>query len=232
MNIVIPLVKSDNECEDLKYSLRSIEKNLIVDYSIIIIGYKPEWIKNVKHIPFVDGGDRYGNVLNKIIIASLLYDEFVLFHDDMFIIKPLEIDELKTVYKLQDFKYIKKWGNKPFQKMLRIVYNMLIDKKLSTINYTTHTPFFYESNKVFRVIEYFNLQCKKFVSFETLYYNYIGMQKAKNVKKVKFGKYDNSVFNKEDVIGKTFLSCDEFGKKSGIFEYIKDVFKTKSKYEK
>ena len=75
IHIVYPTIKTENDCEELRYSLRSLDKNLIGDYDITIIGYKPKWITNVKHIPFCESKDKYVNITNKIILALSIYEE-------------------------------------------------------------------------------------------------------------------------------------------------------------
>lgn len=215
----------------MRYSLRSLE-NVIGEIEVFLIGHKPAWAKNVRHIPFADGNGRYKNTLNKLVMASLVSKEFLWMNDDFFIMRPTTIEALKQPYYLEDFKEIKRWGSKWYQRQLREQYKILRCNGLQTINYATHTPKFYDSKKAGEVIAFFGLMERCPAFFENFYYNYLGAYKqAKPVEDVKLGKYDNSQFGHHEAKGKLFFNFDETGADSGAFEYVKSVFKEKSRYE-
>ena len=229
MVVVYPTMRARDEW--LRYSLRSLE-NVIGEVEVLLIGHKPAWAKNVGYIPFADSNERYKNTFNKLVMASTVSQEFLWMNDDFFIIRPTTIEALKQPYYLEDFKEIKRWGGKWYQRQLREQYKILMRSGLQTINYATHTPKFYNSKKAGEVIAFFGLteRCPAF--FENFYYNYIGAHgQAKPVKDVKYGKYDNSQFDKHKVDGKLFFNFDKTGADSGAFEYVKSVFKEKSRYE-
>ena len=54
INIVIPFAKGRTWEEKIRYVLRSFQKNLKEDFSVCIIGYKPDWCVNINHVPFAD----------------------------------------------------------------------------------------------------------------------------------------------------------------------------------
>ena len=87
---------------ELRYSLRSIEKHLSGLEHVWIIGHKPEFITRVCHIP---AGDPYDvsdkNILHKLKIACEtkdITDDFLLFHDDHYLIQDFEAIEFPNYY--------------------------------------------------------------------------------------------------------------------------------------
>lgn len=89
--------------EELKYSLRSIEKNCTGYDRIFIVGYKPTFLNdNVIYVPCEDKYDGYKhrNILNcikTVIDTTDISNEFVLQSDDHFYIKPYNFDDI-TIY--------------------------------------------------------------------------------------------------------------------------------------
>ena len=77
-DILIPLgTGSRHDNLELRYCLRSIEKHLKGVGNIFIVGEKPEWIKNVIHIPFKDNPNNWNrarNIYDKIL-AGINYIE-------------------------------------------------------------------------------------------------------------------------------------------------------------
>ena len=76
---------------EIRFSLRSVEKNLRDVGRIFIIGECPRFLRNVIHIPAVDGFEnKQMNAIFKIREACRTFDlseEFVLMNDDFFFLK-------------------------------------------------------------------------------------------------------------------------------------------------
>ncbi|HOM27128.1 MAG TPA: hypothetical protein PKV21_06445 [bacterium] len=89
-----------NDNIELRYSLRSAEKNLKFD-NVFLIGYKPDFIKNVNFIKYNDiKNNKYNNVYEKmkiILETKEISDNFILSNDDFFILK--EYNEIPYYYK-------------------------------------------------------------------------------------------------------------------------------------
>ena len=229
MVIVYPTIKEREEF--LRYSLRSIERNLIGDYDVILIGHYPCWVKNVGYVPFSDNGNRYANTINKAIISAYLYKDFIWFNDDIFVLKPITIDYLKEPTYLEDFAKIKRFGKKWYQRKLRAQYETFKRLGIGTLNYATHTPKYYESQKVLDTVLYFGLNDSPEPFFENFYFNLHNMKEPRLMVD-KVGKYDTSPFNKKEADGKIFLNFDELGAATGAFDFVKEMFPNKSHYEK
>lgn len=89
IDVVIPVgTGSVNSNNELRFCLRSIEKNLRGYRNIWIVGFMPKWLKNLKHIPFKEYHPKANNIHDKISAACEhpeVSDEFILFNDDYFL---------------------------------------------------------------------------------------------------------------------------------------------------
>ncbi len=93
IDIVIPLNnRSYQKNIELRYCLRSIEKHLSGVGNVFIIGYCPEWVQNIIHIPFEeDPRNRFRdrNIMLKMAEAckdGRVSDNFLMVHDDHFLL--------------------------------------------------------------------------------------------------------------------------------------------------
>ena len=82
------------ENNELRYSMRSVEKHLSNVRDIVIVGINPEWTQNVIHIPATDPY-KFGasNILHKLIIAcknEQVSDNFLFINDDHFLMKDFD----------------------------------------------------------------------------------------------------------------------------------------------
>lgn len=88
---LVYIVKEDENNEELRYSLRSIEKFVKYD-KIWIVGYKPSWVQNVEYIHTEQNQGKWKNSVNNIIAACNnkdISDNFVLMNDDFFAIRQI-----------------------------------------------------------------------------------------------------------------------------------------------
>lgn len=95
MDIVYICRKGENE--ELRYSIRSVVKNL-PESRIWVVGYKPGWYSG-DFIPVADKSDKFNNIRNALKVVCNtpeISSDFVFMHDDIYIIEPIE--ELKPMY--------------------------------------------------------------------------------------------------------------------------------------
>jgi hypothetical protein len=78
--------------EEIRFSIRSLEENMLDLQNIYIIGEDPEILSGVKIIPASDSSpDKWKNAYHKIILACTIpeiSEEFLLMNDDFFMIEP------------------------------------------------------------------------------------------------------------------------------------------------
>jgi hypothetical protein len=99
VDVVYPLAAQSKGRKDfeLRYSLRSLAAQDWVR-DIYLVGYKPVWVKGVKHIecpdPYVA---KDANIINKILLAASqpgISQGFVVNSDDQYIMRPIALSEL------------------------------------------------------------------------------------------------------------------------------------------
>jgi hypothetical protein len=77
--------------EELRYSIRSVEKHL-PHRNIWVIGQAPEWYKG-NFIEVKNLNAKYSNAranLDALVRSKLISDDFILMNDDFFIMRPIE----------------------------------------------------------------------------------------------------------------------------------------------
>lgn len=100
-DVLIPY-KSEQNTGELKFALRSIEKNLTGYNQIFIIGDKPKWLKNIIHIPARDyAGRKAYSIMQKTLKGcndKRLSNDFIFTNDDIYFLKPINVNEIKYWY--------------------------------------------------------------------------------------------------------------------------------------
>lgn len=88
LDFFYPLIEGPRDCAELRYSLRSMADLDINE--VWIVGYKPSWIKNVRHIPYstirYHGTEKALSAAHKEVMVydSSDADEVVIMSDDIY----------------------------------------------------------------------------------------------------------------------------------------------------
>ncbi len=137
----------DNE---LRYSLRSIEKHLKNYRNIYLIGYKPDWIQNVIHIEAKDDNPiPDNNILNKLYKACDhpdISDSFLFFNDDHFLLQDFDAPNFPYFYwaTLKTFLRNRKDG---YGMRVRNTMKYLVGNGKPEKHFDIHYPIIYEKAK-------------------------------------------------------------------------------------
>lgn len=143
MTVVIPVRNGDHNPE-LRFMLRCLETNWPDHGDIWIVGYQPNWLTNVNHIPGNTDRRPYVNVFNNILSAATHHDipdEFVLFNDDFFITEP--IDRIAVMHRglltdhIERLKPRRGWWPESLKTTLKVLKAAGIADPLS---YEVHAP--------------------------------------------------------------------------------------------
>jgi hypothetical protein len=132
------------ENEELRYSIRSVVKNLPTG-NIWVVGYKPDWYVG-NFIPVKDTEYKFENIkkcMSAIVNSQDISDDFVSMHDDFFITK--EIDTIPILYggPLQDrvslYKEIS--PSSAYTRLLSNTYKKLVSLGIKDpLDYDIHVP--------------------------------------------------------------------------------------------
>lgn len=90
---VVYVVRPGDVNEELRYSLRSLV-NLPHD-QVWIVGYRPQWVRGVQHIPLRQLGPKWTNStanLRRACAHPGVSERFAYFNDDFFLLQPLGDD--------------------------------------------------------------------------------------------------------------------------------------------
>ena len=230
---VVYFVKDEPENEELRYSLRSVEQNF--EYrNVWFCGGCPDGLKPDKHLKIRQDQftkwDRVRNMIREVCTNEEISDNFWLFNDDFFILKPMKHMEPQYNGELKPyFEYVESKHDgiaDGFTIRLRQAYQDMTKAGLTTLNYEVHKPMLINKKKALEVLERFpNTPC-----FRSLYGNYwhIGGE-DKHDMKIKIENYKKilSVQNFWD-----FVSTDDKSFENGnIGEYLREKFDKKCRFE-
>lgn len=228
---IVYVVKDSAYNDELRYSLRSVEKNFphnrVWFYGGKPIGVHPDR-QVIVHQIWHTKWDNVRNMLRMIADNEEITDDFVLFNDDFFVMKPV-----KTLppYKWKSMESICKWVESQnrdrastYTKNLRAVARELEEFQLPTDNYVLHLPMVFNKKKLLNVLDVF----PNTKSPRSVYGNMYCTKKAKTHKDVK-------IFRARDIPPENpdFLSTEDYAFKNGkVGECIRSAFPEKSRFEK
>ena len=228
---IVYFVKESPTNEELRFSLRSVDKNM-PHKRVWIFGGCPRGIAPDIRVKVKQNGktkwDRVRNMFQVACENKELTDDFILFNDDFFIMKPT--DHIDTLYRESLAKHIQiletGYNNKPseYSRLLRRSMAQLDELGCPTLSYELHTPFIFNKKKMLKLI----IEHPDWRATRTMYGNVydIGGKKSSDVK----------VFSSKtelDYKNLRFLSTDDsvVNINNDIWRYIKSQFKQKCEYE-
>jgi hypothetical protein len=134
MDIVYILgIGSSWENNEIRFSLRSIEKNISDLGNVFVIGERPPWLKNVFHIPAIDPyKTKWKNGAHKISIAcreEKISEDFLLMNDDFFIVQKIKASDYPFYY------------DGMLSKVVKSTAHYIKNKKSSLHKFAIHRPF-------------------------------------------------------------------------------------------
>ena len=217
--------------DDIKYSLRSLDKNFKVKGKVFIVGGRPNWI-NVNTVTHIYAEDKERNKLvnaiHKILIACKdirISKDFILMNDDFLFLK--ETNDIKSynIGTIEEMKRNHRTKGGYYYKAICDTLEILQSKNMSTISYEAHYPIVINKNNFIKTI-------KETGKIAYLFRSFYGNRYIKESKKIK----DFKVFNHNQFFkGKEreFMSLsDEIEKYPSMKEWYSRIFKEKSKYER
>jgi hypothetical protein len=221
---------------ELRYSLRSLEKHVSEYRNIYIIGECPSFLQNIIHIPYDDEHpEKDTRIALKILDACHQKDiseQFLFMNDDHFITKSFNAIQLPFFHKgiiatemnLPELNY-------NYKQTLLNTNSALIERGYPAYNFDTHTPIIY-NKKIFPIIfNLYNWNLKYSYAVKSIYCNTLGL----------FGKYmdDCKILKRHDystleslTSDKQFFSISDSAIGDSLEKLLNTLFPNKSKYEK
>lgn len=226
---------------EIRISLRSVEKNLKGVRNIYVIGENPGFfsdrIIHIYHPDPLSGQNADGNMTLKILRAcqiAELSDDFLFMNDDFIIHKPMVACEIPWFFK-QDMKYRPGtfWNNHLYRSRLRRTFDILVEREKPTLQYDYHAPMLMNKNEFPRVMEQFDYQNDIGYTFRSLYGNCLELP-AIPISGHKVTIYDFYTLTQIEkrVKNVAFVGYNDRGLNNSLKWWMIDSFPKKSKYEK
>lgn len=248
MDVVYPIgIGSKWDNNELKYSLRSLERNFIGLGNIYIVGKKPHWIKNVIHIEAEDiyKKNKDANLIRKVLLAceeKELSLEFLRMSDDQIILKPVLSYTINPLHNGELHKVLKKWSSKDIKinrwgKRLLNTAEVLLKEGKPIFEYDTHSPVVYHKYKFKKVMQHYDYTVEGGgYTINTLYFNnIISSIKQHNYWegiKIGFGSHHTKEQLKDKIGNHRYIGYDDKALNNDMKEILNELFPDKSIYEK
>jgi len=226
---------------EIRYSLRSVQKNLKGAGTVWVIGENPGFFsKNVRHIYHPDEITKFknadGNMALKILRACQepeLSDDFLFMNDDFIINNPIVASDIPWLHK-GDMKTRpdKFWKSQFYRFRLRRTFDVLKERGLPTMQYDYHAPMLMNKHEFPRVMEKFDFREDIGYTFRSLYGNCLALP-CEPVGEWKKTIYIKTTVNQINKIVKnaTFVGYNDKGVNNSLKFWMQTKFPSQSVYE-
>ena len=242
MDVVVPLGRNERRDHwELKYLLRSLEKNMPDLGQVWVVGYKPSWATNIQWVPAEDSYpvNKDGNIINKIYEVcnqSKLSSHFLRCSDDQLLLKPLPKDygnhfDLKPlIIPLQS-----KW-----YKRLAATQSYCRKKGWKSYNFDCHIPTIVDKGCFLAFMGDKEIHKELGMTINTLYFNQLYSRTSTliPIKLLTEGvRADFTITIKDPLKVKAMLDANliagyaDYGMTIPFVDQIKSLFPNKSKFE-
>lgn len=139
---------SNNE---IRYSLRSVEKFGQNIDKVFIVGELPSFLKNVIHIPCEDPyTKKYNNAWYKLSkFCSEQRTKFVLMNDDFFLLKPINFNSIPLYYDKTIDDLVNSYNESTTYSILQeYTKEVLLQLDKTSYNYAIHAPITIDPNRI------------------------------------------------------------------------------------
>lgn len=220
-DIVIPYLETYHKELELSFALRSIEKYLTGYAQIFIVGDKPR-LQNIIHIPFTERCEKEQNIFRKIKTAcqdERVSDDFIMWHDDHFLLKPL--DKIKYWYdgSLKELSVKARGGYRT------AVLNTL-EKFPDGFNYDVHAPVVFNKKTFLELTNWTKEHILK-----SYYCNYTNVNDAEPFKDCKINFPISKTAIEQKIDGRLFFSTGPQAMTGEMVDVFEQLYPLKSKYE-
>jgi hypothetical protein len=257
IGVFYPYLEGAGRWEELRYSLRSLDKFFNEDYEVWIVGDLPDWIQNVKHIPhqkteMINAGATYDAVskLKLYINCNSSPDQFLRMYDDVYLtgartIKQMQVTRyLFTNEELNSGEFASGgivWRDQVFR-----TTDAVISLEYPGYMTETHCPEAFEKQKMREIFEMFDPLGNRLLT-STLYFNvfpYELMLKDRKVERTLFygyeddfsygpGKGETGETRLMNICkGKYYLNHNDTGLDERLKKFIQEMYPDKSRFEK
>ena len=183
VSIFIPY-KKQGDGEELRFVLRSIEKNCKFDYEILLVGDCPDWIEKEMvthinpHIPATAEFPKAWNVIEKLkfVLENHNIDKLLLVYDDTIFLKGVDYKDINKVIALAQLPTsaaeLDGTSSEKWKEIMQNTIKALKRNKLPMLNFETHLPRLFDAKKLSELLAHFGFKKRPYM-FSTLYFNWV-----------------------------------------------------------
>jgi hypothetical protein len=226
---------------ELRYSLRSLEKNLVDLRNVYIVGYRPDWLTGAIHISCDDPlpHNKDGNIIRKILRACEvpeLSEEFLQVSDDQILLQPLSFAELRPYYVIDLASVDESWFSQgAWAKRMERTYQWLRARGRTTYHYDSHIPLPMSKSQCFRVMSECDYEEGIGYAINTVYFNSLGLpvdHPIRDKRAVFELSCRSTAAIRRRLYGKTYLNYFDPAMTDGFKRVLAELFPHKSRFEK
>jgi hypothetical protein len=227
----------DNE---IRFSLRSVAKNLKNVGEIFIVGEMPGFIKGCIHVPCADifspAINADGNMIHKLLTVCNrpdLSDTFLFMNDDFIINQPMAANLIPWMHKGdmadQPPSY---WTSQFYRWRLKRTFDILRWKNMPTLQYDYHAPMLMEKHTFITVMQEFDYTADIGYTFRSLFGNYCQLPAIpiQGQKITVFKNHTLAEINSRSM-NINFIGYNDLGLNDSLKWWLIDRFPKKCKYE-
>ncbi len=225
---------------ELRFSLRSLSKNLKNVGNIFIVGDIPDFIKNCIHVPCTDIFDPAinadGNMTHKLLTVCKradLSENFLFMNDDFIINSPIAANKIPWLHKgdmaAQPPSY---WVTQFYRHRLKRTFDELKARGMKTMQYDYHAPMLMNKHSFISVMEKFDYASGIGYTFRSIYGNSLELHAMPILhQKTVIFKYYTLAEIKTKSSNINFVGYNDSGLNDSFKWWLIDNFPNKCKYE-
>lgn len=175
VSVVIPYCKEYAQGNELLFALRSWYQNARFPFRIVIIGDAEEWMDGenltliecprVSDIPSVDTLHKLWTAIESTDVTGL----FIWTNDDIYLMNPVGMEHIRIPKVLGPLRPESYSGH--YRAAMRHTMELLAESGLPALNYGTHTPLWFEKERLAAFLPADDPKATEGVLFTSLYFN-------------------------------------------------------------
>jgi uncharacterized HAD superfamily protein/hypoxanthine phosphoribosyltransferase len=239
VDVVYPLgTGSKWQDNELRYSLRSLEKFFPNLGRVFIVGHKPAWLTGVIHIPFADSfrKNKDANLISKVLAAcehpAGLTAKFLRLSDDQLFLKMVRFEEMAPLHLGNLVGRNEKFWSGGWKRKLRTTRDHLQANGFGAIHFDAHAPAPYDRESFVRVMAEHPWR-ETPMTIGTLYFNAARIPGRKN--KGQKATLEHSLNDTEAIRARladaSFFGYSDAGLTPALKSFLAESFPEPSKFE-
>lgn len=231
---------------EIKFSLRSVEKHLTGVGRVFTLGHTADLLKDTVHISIADlPNENYNkarNIKNKVLTACNtpeISDPFLLFSDDYFLNASFAADAYPSFHREKDLQYWMDCQHRkaPYWRVYFQTIEALKKNNLPIKHFNNHAPILIDKEKLKRAVEICDWGVDLGCMLKSIYANYSGVTGTVQ-EDCKIAGHMTKEGLQNEVSGKPFFTVSDGAVfvKGKVYEpmnsFLNELYPNKSRWEK